>query len=35
MMRLFGKERWSLEALDAPWADLKSIYDHIRGGVSR
>jgi hypothetical protein len=33
MIRLFGREPWSLDSLTPPWGELKSIYDRIRSGV--
>lgn len=33
MIRLFGREPWSLDSLTPPWGGLKSIYEQIRSGV--
>jgi hypothetical protein len=33
MIRLFGREPWSLDSLTPPWGGLKSIYEQICSGV--
>ncbi len=33
MIRLFGREPWSLKSLTPPWGGLKSIYEQLRSGA--